>query len=79
VNLAVALCAFAALRRLMALQETDMRTQVMALAVLACWALAGAAVAQPQSPPGGAAVRPEVRQLRERVERRYTVIEVRRG
>ena len=58
-----------------------MRTQVMALAVLALLGTGpGAAVAQPQSPAGaGAAVRPEVRQLRERAERRYTVIEVRRG
>ena len=55
-----------------------MRTQVMALAVLALVGIGpGAAAAQPESPAGaGAAVRPDVRQLRERAERRYKVIEV---
>jgi hypothetical protein len=58
-----------------------MRTQVMTLAVLALLGTGpGAASAQPDSPAGaGAAVRPEVRQLRERAERRYKVVEVRRG
>ena len=58
-----------------------MRTQVMTLAVLALLGTGpGAAIAQPDSPAGaGAAVRPEVRQLRERAERRYKVVEVRRG
>ena len=58
-----------------------MRTQVMTLAVLALLGTGpGAAIAQPDSPAGaGAAVRPELRQLRERAERRYKVVEVRRG
>jgi hypothetical protein len=58
-----------------------MRTQVMALAVLGLLGIGpAAAVAQPDSTAGaGAAVRPEVRQLRERAERRYKVVEVRRG
>ena len=58
-----------------------MRTQVVTLAVLALLGTGpGAAIAQPDSPAGaGAAVRPEVRQLRERAERRYKVVEVRRG
>lgn len=58
-----------------------MRTQVMALAVFALLAVGpGLAAAQPDARAGsGGSTRPELRQLRDRAERRYTVIEVRRG
>jgi hypothetical protein len=59
-----------------------MRTHVMALALLAAAVGLGAAPATAQ-PAGSvrdeAAVRPELQQLRERAERRFQVIEVRRG
>jgi hypothetical protein len=60
-----------------------MRTSVLAFAFLAAAAVGVgpvAAIAQSASPARGeAAGRPELQQLRERAERRYQVIEVRRG
>lgn len=58
-----------------------MRTQGLALALLAILAIGpdrGFAQPAPASVPE-AAVRPDVQQLRERAERRYKIVEVRRG
>ena len=60
-----------------------MRTPVIALVFLAASAVGfgpTAATAQPASPaPADTSARPELQQLRERAERRFQVIEVRRG